>query len=160
MSDFRVRQAHAEDVEGIYSLTRELAEAVRDSPPKLEAVRKRLEELLEESRSQTLVAEAGEDIVGVVSFWIKPDLAHGDVVVEIPMLVVSENQRRAGVGKSLVEEVRQKAHEHGATIIELIATSDNATARKFYRSLGFVETDHVSLEFMGDLHSPPEPDEQ
>lgn len=160
MSDFQVRQARHEDLEGIHSLTRELAETVGDSPPTLKAVRKRLGELLEESRSWTLVAEVGEDIVGVVSFWIKPDLAHGDIVVEIPMLVVSESQRRAGVGKSLVEEVRKQAHGNGATIIELIATSDNNTAREFYRSLGFVETDHVSLEFMGDLNDPPESDEK
>lgn len=160
MSDFQVRQANAGDVEGIYSLARELAEAVRDSPPTLEAVRQRFEQLIEEPSSRTLVAAHDSGIVGVVSFWIKPDLAHGDIVVEVPMLVVSESNRRAGVGEVLVEEVRKQAHEHGATVIELIATSDNTTAREFYRSLGFVETDHVSLEFMGDLEDPPESDEK
>ena len=138
----------------------ELATAIRDSRPDYEAIGKRLRELLEEPRSWTLVAEGENGVVGVLSFWVKPDLAHGDVVVEIPMLVVSEDIRRAGVGKLLVEEVRRQARDHGATVIELIATGDNTTAREFYRSLGFVETEHVSLEFMGDLHDPPEPDEK
>lgn len=160
MSDLQVREANAGDAEGIYSLAQELAEAVGDSPPDREAVRKRLEELLEEPRSRTLVAEGEGGIVGAVSFWIKPDLAHGDVVVEVPMLVVSEEHRRAGVGKLLVEEVRQQASDNGASVIELIATSDNNTAREFYRSLGFVETDHVSLEFMGNLEEPPESGEK
>lgn len=160
MSDPQVREANAGDEEEIYSLTRELATAVGDSPPAREAVGKRLDELLEEHRAQTLVAEGEGGIMGVVSFWIKPDLAHGDVVVEVPMLVVAEDHRRAGVGKLLVEEVRKQASDHGAGIIELIATSDNNIAREFYRSLGFVETDHVSLEFMGDLEDPPKSEEK
>ncbi len=160
MADLQVREAKAEDEEGIYALARELAEAVGDSPPAREAVRKRLVELLEEPRARTLVAEAEGEIVGAVSFWIKPDLAHGDVVVEVPMLVVAEDHRRSGVGKLLVEEMRRQASDHDASIIELIATSDNLAARSFYRSLGFVETDHVSLEFMGDLQNPPESEEK
>ena len=160
MSDLQVREANPEDAEGVYSLAGELAEAVGDSPPTREAVRARFEELLEESRARMLVAEGEEGLVGVVSFWIKPDLAHGDVVVEVPMLVVAEGYRRAGVGKLLVEEVRKQAADHDAGVIELIATSDNTAAREFYRSLGFVETNHVSLEFMGDLQNPPESEEK
>lgn len=160
MSDPQIREANAGDEEGIYSLARELATVVGDSSPAREAVRKRLDELLEETRARTLVAEGEGGIMGVVSFWIKPDLAHGDVVVEVPMLVVAEDHRRAGVGKLLVEEVRKQASDHGAGVIELIATSDNNTAREFYRSLGFVETDHVSLEFMGDLEDPPKSEEK
>lgn len=164
--EIKIREARQEDAEAIYTLACELAKAVQDSPPNFGSVKKRFGELLEEPRSWTLVAETETEadsqgiVAGVVSFWIKPDLAHGDVVVEIPMLVVSEDSRREGVGKLLVEEVRKQAHENGATVIELIATSDNTTAREFYRSLGFVETDHVSLEFMGDLNDPPESDEK
>ncbi|MGB3681901.1 MAG: GNAT family N-acetyltransferase [Rubrobacteraceae bacterium] len=160
MADPQVREANSEDEEGIYSLARELAAAVGDSPPTRKSVRTRFEELREEPRAFTLVAEGEGGISGVVSFWIKPDLAHGDVVVEVPMLVVAEEHRRAGVGKLLVEEVRRQASGHEATVIELIATGDNTTAREFYRSLGFVETDHVALEFMGDLHDPPESEEK
>ena len=160
MSGFQVRKANTEDAEGIYALARELAETVGDSPPDRKAVRARLEELLEEPRARTLVAEGESGIAGTVSFWIKPDLAHGDFVVEVPMLVVAEGHRRAGVGKLLVEEVRKQASDHGAGVIELIATSDNMAAREFYRSLGFVETENVSLEFMGDLQNPPESEEK
>ena len=69
-----------------------------------------------------------------VSFWIKPDLAHGDTVVEVPMLVVAEDHRRAGVGKLLMEEVRNVASDNDASQIELVATRANVTAREFYRS--------------------------
>jgi len=155
-----VRAATAGDARGVHALARELAGTIRDDPPDFEAVRARLLELLDEPRAGVLVAEGEEGILGVASFWVKPDLAHGDTVVEVPMLVVAEEARRSGVGKLLMAEVQAHAAENGAGLIELIATSENVVAREFYRSLGFIETDHVALEFVGDLEDPPEPDEQ
>jgi ribosomal protein S18 acetylase RimI-like enzyme len=94
-----------------------------------------------------------------VSLWIKPDLAHGDVVVEVPMLVVADGSRRTGVGRLLMEEVRSIASDNGASQIELVATTTNVVAREFYRSLGFVEGDVVSLEFVGSQDDPPQAEE-
>jgi ribosomal protein S18 acetylase RimI-like enzyme len=133
---------------------------VGDSSPRFEDVRARLVELLEEPRARVLVAESGDGaVVGVVSLWIKPDLAHGDTAVEVPMLVVTEGLRRAGVGRALMEEVRRLAAENAANLIELVATTQNVAAREFYRTLGFVETNHITLEFVGDMEDPPDPEE-
>jgi ribosomal protein S18 acetylase RimI-like enzyme len=155
-SKIKARDATLDDAAGIYALARELAEAVGDSTPTEEAVRSRLEELLDEPGARVLVAENEVGLVGGVSFWIKPDLAHGDTVVEVPMLVVAEDHRRNGIGKLLMEEVRNVASDNGASQIELVATSANVTAREFYQSLGFVEADVVSLEFVGSQEDPPE----
>ncbi|HZC84508.1 MAG TPA: GNAT family N-acetyltransferase [Rubrobacter sp.] len=155
-SKIKARDATAEDVAGIHGLARELSETVGDEPPMEEAIRTRLKELLEEPRARVIVAENEAGIVGGVSFWIKPDLAHGDIVVEVPMLVVAEDHRRSGVGKLLMEEVRNVASDKGASQIELVTTRANVTAREFYRSLGFVEADVVSLEFVGSQEDPPE----
>ena len=155
-SNYEVREANVEDAAEICVLARELAETVGDEPPTEKATRARLEELLDEPRARVLVAENEAGIVGGVSFWIKPDLAHGDTVVEVPMLVVAEDHRRTGVGKLLMEEVRNVASDNGASQIELVATRSNVTAREFYRSLGFVESDVVSLEFVGSQEDPPE----
>jgi len=155
----KVREANVDDVSRIHELARELAETVGDTPPTEEAVRARLEELLDEPGARVLVAENEVGVVGGVSFWIKPDLAHGDIVVEVPMLVVAEDHRRSGVGRLLMEEVRNVASDNGASQIELVATRANVTAREFYRSLGFVEADVVSLEYVGSQEDPPEPEE-
>jgi ribosomal protein S18 acetylase RimI-like enzyme len=155
-SNYEVREANVEDAAEICGLVRELAETVGDEPPTEKATRTRLEELLDEPRARVLVAENEAGIVGGVSFWIKPDLAHGDTVVEVPMLVVAEDHRRTGVGKLLMEEVRNIASDNVASQIELVATRANVTAREFYRSLGFVETDVVSLEYVGSQEDPPE----
>jgi ribosomal protein S18 acetylase RimI-like enzyme len=154
-----VRAATAGDAESLYSLARELADALGDRSPRLEAVRMQLVELLKEPRARVLVAEDEGDILGAASIWIKPDLAHGDVVIEMPMLIVSEKARRRGVGKRLVEEVQSIAIDENATLIELVATRENNAARSFYSSLGFVETEHIALEFIGDIQNPPDPEE-
>lgn len=154
-----VREASPEDARAIHALAEELADALGDQRPRFEAVRGRLSELLEEQRARVLVAEGESGIVGAASLWVKPDLAHGDTVVEVPMLVVSGNARRQGVGKLLVEEIQSIAADKNAAIIELVATRENDAARAFYRSLGFVETDHIALEFVGDVQNPPNPDE-
>ena len=154
-----IREAAIEDAEGIYRLAEELALAVADTHPELEAVQERLMELLEESRARVIVAEGDGDIVGVASLWIKPDLAHGDKVIEVPMLVVAANSRYKGIGKRLMAEVRKIAAGNGATLIELVATRENKTAQAFYRSIGFVDADVVSLEFLGDMRPGTESDE-
>jgi ribosomal protein S18 acetylase RimI-like enzyme len=158
-SNNEIREAKVEDAAEIHALATELADTVGDSPPAEEAVRARLGELLEEPSARVLVAENEVGIVGAVSLWVKPDLAHGDAVVEVPMLVVAEDHRRAGVGKLLMEEVQNVAAENNADLIELVATSANVAAREFYRSLGFVEADVVALEFVGSPEDPPDPDE-
>ena len=152
----KARGAIEADAGAIHGLAGELAQALGDSPPAYPAFRHRLRELLDEPRARVLVAEGEDGVVGAATLWIKPDLAHGDVVVEVPMLVVSSEARRRGIGKLLVDEIRAAAAAENATLVELIATSDNTDARAFYRSLGFVETDHISLEFVGDMQDPPD----
>ena len=156
MPQAKARGAIEADAGAIHGLAGELAQALGDSPPAYPAFRQRLRELLDEPRARVLVAEGEDGVVGAATLWIKPDLAHGDVVVEVPMLVVSSEARRRGIGKLLVDEIRAAAAAENATLVELIATSDNADARAFYRSLGFVETDHISLEFVGDMQDPPD----
>lgn len=160
-SEIRVREATDGDAVALHALAVDLADALSDRRPGAEAVRARLSELLDEPRARVLVAEAdgAGGVVGAATLWVKPDLAHGDRVVEVPMLVVSAEARRQGVGRLLVEEIQNIASAEEATLIELVATSDNLTAREFYRSLGFVETDHVALEFVGDPDDPPDPEE-
>ena len=147
---FMVRHASPEDAVGGHGLSRQLAAAIGDSPPEREAVGERLAELISEPRARVLAAEDESGVKGVATLWIKPDLAHGDTVVEVPTIVVDESSRGLGVGKLLMRAVRDLAAEQGASLIELVATRDNASARAFYKSLGFVETAHISLEYFGD----------
>src|SRR5947208_12293693 len=116
MSSFpvTVREATAEDADALHALARELADALGDRGPRPETAEARLLELLEEPRAWVLVAEDENGVVGAVSVWIKPDLAHGDIVAEVPMLVVSKNARRRGIGRLLVEKTQTIASAENA----------------------------------------------
>ena len=154
-----VREAVPEDAEALHALMGDLADALGDRSPRFGAMRAQLEKLLAEPGARVLVVEGAEDVVGAASLWIKPDLAHGDVVIEVPMLVVSGNARRRGIGQLLVKEIRRIAAEENAALIELVATKENDVARAFYMSLGFIETEHIALEFVGNMQQPPDPKE-
>jgi len=154
-----VREAVTEDAEALHTLMGELADALGDRSPRFGAMRAQLEKLLAEPGARVLVVEGAEDLVGAASMWIKPDLAHGDGVIEVPMLVGAGNARRRGVGQLLVKEIRRIAAEENAALIELVATKKNDVARAFYKSLGFIETEHIALEFVGDMQQPPDPKE-
>ena len=120
-----MREASRDDAEALYELARELAGTLGDQLPQAKSVRARFDELLEEPRARVLIAEDEGGVVGAANLWIKPDLAHGDTVIEVPMLVVSGNARRRGIGKLLVDEIQNIAADENASIVELIATKDN-----------------------------------
>ncbi len=157
-SKVTVRDATVDDAPEIHALAVELAGAVGDALPDPDNVKTRLRELLKAPEAGVYVAEGEDGVVGVVSLWIKPDLAHGDTVVEVPMLAVSEKARRNGVGKLLMTTVQEIAAENEADLIELVATRSNVAAREFYQSLGFIEANVVALEFVGDVETPPDPE--
>jgi ribosomal protein S18 acetylase RimI-like enzyme len=48
--------------------------------------------------------------------------------------------RRRGVGRMLVEAVARWAHVRGATVLQLMVTSKNDAAIRFYERLGFLRT--------------------
>jgi ribosomal protein S18 acetylase RimI-like enzyme len=141
-----VREARKGDVEAVHALACELARTIGDDLPAFKDVEARFLELLEERRARVLVAESGGEMVGVASLWVKGDLAHGDTVIEVPMLAVRREYRRSGVGKELMAEVQRIALEKDAKVIELVTTRGNRAAKAFYRSLGFTEANVVPLE--------------
>ena len=154
----KTREATLDDLDSIYALAEQLADTVGDSTPDAGEVRARLKELLDEPRARIIVVEGEAGIVGVASLWIKPDLAHGDTVIEVPMLVVSEEARRDGIGRRLMSGIHEIAAGNDARLIELVATRANVAAQEFYRSLGFVEADVMPLEFLGDVEAPRDPE--
>ena len=55
-------------------------------------------------------------------------------------LFVTEERRRSGLGRDLVEAVKDRARERGCLRLELDVDDDNEPALALYRSLGFSDT--------------------
>ncbi|WP_268913952.1 GNAT family N-acetyltransferase [Lentilactobacillus sp. SPB1-3] len=82
-----------------------------------------------------LVAHEGDDIVGIVTYEIKPDL------VEIVSLNSFSDE--TGIGTSLLDQVKLIAKDHHLDTINIITTNDNVQAQQLYEYLGFSAIDVI-----------------
>ena len=64
----------------------------------------------------------------------------GDERAHLVLLAVQPLQRRRGIGRQMVEWLLESALTAGMASVHLELRADNATARRFYRALGFSET--------------------
>ncbi|MEM8828393.1 MAG: GNAT family N-acetyltransferase [Cyanobacteria bacterium P01_G01_bin.19] len=60
-------------------------------------------------------------------------------------LSVKSEYRRQGIGKRLVEKVKQKARAEGFASVSLIVLTDNLPAISLYSSLGFEEIKQIEI---------------
>jgi ribosomal protein S18 acetylase RimI-like enzyme len=76
-------------------------------------------------------------VVGLLSMIFYKTLLHEGGTALINELVVSQNQRRRGIGRMLVEAAIRLAIEQGMDEIEVGTEQNNLAARRFYASAGF-----------------------
>jgi ribosomal protein S18 acetylase RimI-like enzyme len=89
-----------------------------------------------------LLAEDGDDVVGLVGVFRRDDGVTADLV----SMWTSPRVRRRGVGRQLVEAATAWARGAGVTTLELWVTTGNEPAQSLYESLGFEVTgDHQPL---------------
>lgn len=62
-------------------------------------------------------------------------------------LSVKFEYRRQGIGKRLIEKVKQKAKTEGFASVSLIVWADNIPAISLYAGLGFEEIKHIEIGF-------------
>jgi len=126
-----IRDAHLSDSADIARLTTELGYATDAG-----AISDRLSKIANKPDQLLLVAVVEENVAG----WMQ---AHASEVlesgfrVEIVGLVVGENYRRHGVGRSLVQRAEQWASEIGAAAIVVRSNTTRVESHLFYPALGF-----------------------
>ena len=87
-----------------------------------------------------LVAQKEKTIVGMLWAYFKTlPYLRAPFICQIDTLCVNESDRRTGVGRLLMEKLRQICRQTGADEIKLSAYVANTDAVSFYKSLGFAE---------------------
>ncbi len=81
----------------------------------------------------SFVAEGNGGVVGFAAASRAGELA------ELESVVVSESERRKGIGKALCQQVMDWSRKSGASELELEVRASSGGALALYRSLGFVE---------------------
>ncbi|SDG65805.1 L-2,4-diaminobutyric acid acetyltransferase [Lentzea fradiae] len=80
----------------------------------------------------SVVARSGDDVVGFVSGYLRPD-APGTLFVW--QVAVDASHRGKGVALTMLRELVDRAHARGARLLETTITSDNEPSIRLFTSL-------------------------
>ena len=144
--EITIRLARTADTERIAELCHQLG-----YPSSPEEVQRRLRQIRQGASHAVFVAERlNGTVVGWVHVHVRP-LVVADLQAEIGGLVVSEDYRRRGVGRMLMEQAEQWTREMGVGIVQVRSNVVREGAHAFYESTGYDKvkaslTFHKALE--------------
>jgi len=106
-----------------------------------DSFKKSLDEYLGHDLTKVIVACDDDAPVGYAVFCERKYQGHifrkGHCSIYIDQMGVKPEYRSRGVGKMLVEKIKQYCRENGVKRIELSVWSDNERAKAFYGEMGF-----------------------
>jgi len=103
----------------------------------LHAAKVSLQRQLTVSYMDTLVAELNGTLVGFAFVNWGFSIRKGQPFAHIQLIFTLPSHRRMGIGRQLLESVKQLALERGACRVELETDTDNLNARTLYESVGY-----------------------
>jgi GNAT superfamily N-acetyltransferase len=128
------------------ALLGELFSLEADFRPDPARQRRGLALLLEDRlRRAAIVAEAGDQVVGMVTGQLVVSTAEGAASVLVEDMVVMEGRRGAGIGRRLLDAIEGWAAARGATRLQLLADRENHPSLRFYEARGWRPTRLVCL---------------
>lgn len=131
-----VRQARPGDEPVVVALVRELAATGGWSTPIDEAY---AGHYLAAPGSGVLLAERAGQVVGLLSFTVRPNLFHAGDTALIEELIVHEGNRGQGVGDALLRAWVEAMRRRGCIEVSVSTMPDNEGARRFYRAHGLLD---------------------
>ena len=135
-----IRSARQQDVEQLVGLLHTLFTIEEDFSADTGKQRRGLELLLADTRSQVLVAEADDQVVGLCTGQVVISTAEGGPAILVEDMVVAEGYRGQGIGRLLLSGLIDWARDLGATRMQLLADRNNQPALDYYRHLGWQQT--------------------
>jgi GNAT superfamily N-acetyltransferase len=140
MSNIIVRSAKSIDVPVMVNLLYQLFSIEKDFTFDEEKHRRGLGLLVEAQSAKVLVAEAGGQVVGMLTAQISISSAEGKIAATLEDMVVDFKFRGQGIGHILMGAMEQWAVSAGISRLQLLADNTNLPALKYYDSLGWQET--------------------
>lgn len=139
-----VRDAIIEDASVIATLLGELG-----YPSQPDGVRARLARLLAREGSRVFLAERAAKVLGVLALHRMPVLTSLSDIAMIIALVVTERERRAGVGRLLIARAEDEARAWQCGRIMVTSAERRADAHAFYQHLGYEYTGRRFAKVIG-----------
>nr|WP_042683716.1 GNAT family N-acetyltransferase [Candidatus Nitrosotenuis chungbukensis] len=140
VNNFKIRKASKKDTNEILDLLYQLQRPRPKTNAESLAFRKQIHGYLDEKDEIILVAEQSSKVVGLVSMMFLPRLNRTKLELYIPELVVSEDHRKSGIGKSLIESCIHMAKKKKCFRIRLESGNQRKDAHLFYEKIGFEQS--------------------
>jgi len=137
-----LREATSVDAPAIVLLIRTLVRVMDVVSPVDEAY---VREYIASPGSGILVADDGGQVVGLLSYSLRPSLVHAGRSCVIEELVIDQKTQRQGVGARLVEDLLRRAAEWGCVEVSVTTLAGQRGAIEFHKERGFSD-DAVLLE--------------
>ena len=150
MDDITIRRANDSDIPALLELYREFHEYyVRRVPDRLRALQRYDDEhvlrpltnLLHDPDAALFVADNAGILIGLSEVYLKRDEPNPATVAHthghLQSVMVTEAERRQGIGRRLVEAAHRWATERGATEIRLNTWEHPEGPQAFYERVGY-----------------------
>lgn len=134
--EIMVREAESRDSTIVVELINEMAALGNQQSPITEEFVNRY---LASPVSKVLLAEKHGQIVGLLSYSIRPDLYHAANSCLIEEVIVKGKYRSQGAGKTLLAELFSRLEASRCAEVSLAVMPDNVKAIRFYRRHGLTE---------------------
>jgi ribosomal protein S18 acetylase RimI-like enzyme len=138
--NIKIRKAKEKDIGEILNLLYQLQRPKPKTTSENRTFRKRILQYLDEKDKEIIVAEQNSRIIGLVSIMLLPRLNRTELELYIPELIVSEDHRGLGVGKSLMESCVNMARKKKCFRIRLESGNQRKGAHLFYKRIGFEQS--------------------
>jgi ribosomal protein S18 acetylase RimI-like enzyme len=149
-----IHRAEVADAAEIARLLHDFNTEFSDPTPGVEALTRRIGQLLEEGEVNVLLGGDGPD--GFALFRLRPSLWDDAPEAYLEELYVAPPRRGEGFGRALLEETMRAVREAGAIRIDLCTGETDRAARALYESCGFTNReggpdDPIMLYYERDL---------
>jgi len=145
MKQLNIRVAQKNDIPSLANLLSELFAIEVDFEIDLDKQQRGLTLLLESNQVVVFVAEVEHQIIGMCSLQLLISTAQGSKVGLIEDVIITKNHQKQGIGKKLLETVKNWAKQQGLTRLQLLADKTNQNALDFYQSNDWKTTQLIAL---------------
>jgi ribosomal protein S18 acetylase RimI-like enzyme len=129
-----IREAIASDAKNIAYLASQMGKELDEYTAK-----ERIEGFLARDNELLLIAEKGEQALGLVSIIANYEALSG-IQARVDIIVVDAAARRMGVGKMLMSKAEEWAREKGSKSLKLVSNVARVESHEFYGKLGYIKT--------------------
>ena len=143
------RPAGPADLAQVVSLLHEIMHHHGVEPPDAVGLAASVSSVFKATDHVLLVAEEDGQLIGTCALIFSISTWSASPVCELQDVLVTEDRRRADIGRGLIEHAEQIARARGCARLFLLAEYWNLEAHAFYRSLGLSEK--TCLYFERDL---------